>query len=383
MVCYYELLEIPRNSPATEIKKSYRKLALKWHPDKNPENAEEATIRFKEISEAYEVLSDEKKRGIYDKYGKDGLTSGGGGSRPSNRRQQRAGDNFDEEFSFGFPSFAFRDPFDIFREFFGRPDPFEEMLDPFNDDPFRAFGGFGMMGGGGGGRSQRSGGGLVMRHQRRNHPMASLSPFGGFGGFGLGLSGFGMGFGGGGSLFDEFDSVGFSGGGGGGFTQTFSSSSFGGGGPGMSMRSSSTATRFVNGKKVTTKKVMDNGVETVTTYENDVLKSQTVNGVPQAIQGSQSSQQPRIARPHHPASSRTHSSSSSRSNPAASRPQPLQQPISRSAQQLHSAPSSSARHQTAAAPTLHGVQHHDRHHHLHHQQHAAAAAGHHRVRKHN
>ena len=56
------------------------------------------------------------------------------------------------------------------------------------------------------------------------------------------------------------------------------------GGPaGMSVRSSSTSTRIVNGRKVTTKKVVDNGVETVTTYENDVLKSQTVNGVPQAV----------------------------------------------------------------------------------------------------
>ena len=53
----------------------------------------------------------------------------------------------------------------------------------------------------------------------------------------------------------------------------------------MSVRSSSSSTRIVNGRKVTTKRMMDNGVETVTTYENDVLKSQTVNGVPQAIQG--------------------------------------------------------------------------------------------------
>ena len=52
----------------------------------------------------------------------------------------------------------------------------------------------------------------------------------------------------------------------------------------MAMKSTSMSTRFVNGVKVTTKKVMENGVETVTTYENDVLKSQTVNGVPQAIQ---------------------------------------------------------------------------------------------------
>ena len=52
----------------------------------------------------------------------------------------------------------------------------------------------------------------------------------------------------------------------------------------MAMKSTSMSTRFINGKKVTTKKVVDNGVETVTTYENDVIKSQTVNGVPQAIQ---------------------------------------------------------------------------------------------------
>ena len=73
---------------------------------------------------------------------------------------------------------------------------------------------------------------------------------------------------------------------GGGSVQTFSSSSFGFGGQGgMNVRSSSTSSRIVNGKKVTTKKVMENGVETVTTYENGVLKSHTVNGVAQALEG--------------------------------------------------------------------------------------------------
>lgn len=213
------------------------------------------------------MLSDDKKRKVYDKYGKEGLAAGGR-QQPRGRRFRAEGE-FDEEFSFGFPSFAFRDPFDIFREFFGGRDPFEDMMDPFGDP----FGGFGMMGGA---RNQRSGGGLVMRH-RRNHPMNAMSPFGAFGGFGFGMPGFGMGFGGG-SLFDEVD------GGFGGSIQSFSSSSFGGGPGGMSVRSSSTSTRFINGKKIMTKKVVDNGVETVTTYENDVLKSQTVNGVPQAIQ---------------------------------------------------------------------------------------------------
>ena len=81
--------------------------------------------------------------------------------------------------------------------------------------------------------------------------------------------------------------------GGGGSVQTFSSSSFGFGGPGVAMRSSSSSTRIVNGKKVTTKKVVDNGVETLTIYENGVLRSHTVNGVPQAIEGGGGSGSPR------------------------------------------------------------------------------------------
>ena len=78
MVDYYNILEVPRNASASDIKKAYRKLALKWHPDKNPDCQEDATKRFKEISEAYEVLCDDKKRAVYDKYGKEGLMEGKG-----------------------------------------------------------------------------------------------------------------------------------------------------------------------------------------------------------------------------------------------------------------------------------------------------------------
>lgn len=82
MADYYDVLEISRNATADEIKKAYRKKALQFHPDKNPGDAV-AEKRFKEVSEAYEVLSDEKKRQVYDRYGKEALQGGMGGGSSS------------------------------------------------------------------------------------------------------------------------------------------------------------------------------------------------------------------------------------------------------------------------------------------------------------
>ncbi len=75
---YYELLEISRTADKDTIKKAYRKLALQFHPDRNQGNAE-AEAKFKLINEAYEVLSDDEKRSVYDRYGREGLKSGGFG----------------------------------------------------------------------------------------------------------------------------------------------------------------------------------------------------------------------------------------------------------------------------------------------------------------
>ncbi len=77
---YYEILEISKNANGDEIKKAYRKMAKLHHPDRNPDNPE-AEHKFKLCNEAYQVLSDEQQRAIYDRYGKAGLQGGGGGSR--------------------------------------------------------------------------------------------------------------------------------------------------------------------------------------------------------------------------------------------------------------------------------------------------------------
>nr|XP_054511399.1 dnaJ homolog subfamily B member 6 isoform X2 [Pan troglodytes] len=233
MVDYYEVLGVQRHASPEDIKKAYRKLALKWHPDKNPENKEEAERKFKQVAEAYEVLSDAKKRDIYDKYGKEGLNGGGGG-----------GSHFDSPFEFGF---TFRNPDDVFREFFGGRDPFSF---DFFEDPFEDF--FGNRRGPRGSRSRGTG--------------SFFSAFSGFPSFGSGFSSFDTGF-------TSFGSLGH-----GGLT-SFSSTSFGGSGMG-NFKSISTSTKMVNGRKITTKRIVENGQERVEVEEDGQLKSLTINGVP-------------------------------------------------------------------------------------------------------
>jgi molecular chaperone DnaJ len=99
---YYDVLGVAKNATADEIKKAYRKLAVKYHPDKNPGDAS-AEEKFKELGEAYDVLSDEQKRPAYDRYGHAAFAGPGGGGRGGG----------------GFQGGGFHDPFDIFREVFG------------------------------------------------------------------------------------------------------------------------------------------------------------------------------------------------------------------------------------------------------------------------
>jgi len=130
---YYEVLGVDKGASADEIKKSYRKLAMKYHPDRNPGD-KEAEEKFKEANEAYEVLSDENKRKTYDQFGHAGMEGGFGG----------AGGGFS---GFGGGSGGFEDIFsDIFSSFGG-------------SGGFGGFGGFG----GGGGRPQGPSRGSDMR----------------------------------------------------------------------------------------------------------------------------------------------------------------------------------------------------------------------------
>lgn len=127
---FYEILGVSKSASEAELKKAYRKLAMQWHPDRN--KSAEANEKFKEINKAYEVLSDSKKKEVYDQYGESAFKPGGGfsGQGPFGGGQQSGsygpfsytyttdgngrGSPF-EGVDFG----GFSDPFEIFEQFFG------------------------------------------------------------------------------------------------------------------------------------------------------------------------------------------------------------------------------------------------------------------------
>ena len=117
---YYEVLGVERGADAEEIKKSYRKLALKFHPDKNPGD-KAAEEKFKELGEAYEALSDDQKRAAYDRYGHAAFD-------PRARASSWAGGG------------GFHDPFEIFRDVFGGSagSIFDELFSGGRSDPSQA-----------------------------------------------------------------------------------------------------------------------------------------------------------------------------------------------------------------------------------------------------
>lgn len=119
---FYDILGVTKSATAAEIKSAYRKLALKWHPDRNKEK--DASEKFKEINEAYEVLSSPEKKSKYDQFGHaafgggTGFNPGGGASGNPFAGYYSTGGNINFEDLFGGQG-GFSDPFDIFSSFFG------------------------------------------------------------------------------------------------------------------------------------------------------------------------------------------------------------------------------------------------------------------------
>eukprot|EP00051_Salpingoeca_urceolata_P031991 m.13787 g.13787 ORF g.13787 m.13787 type:complete len:325 (-) comp4655_c0_seq2:109-1083(-) len=310
-VDYYVLLDIKRDASETEIRKAYRKMALKWHPDRNMDNKVEAEQKFKQISEAYEVLSDVEKRKVYDRYGVDGLKQNR--QAPSARRtHSEPGGGFNSDFfqtgtsstgghfgAHGFDHFGgfggfggsraqgghgffFRDPFEIFREAFG-DDPFANFdahaqaharahsgvfsrsssrSSVFDTDPFFAEH-----------RASFGGGPSEVRVSRSSSPSSRSSPHDVHGSHRTPVhrstslsSSFSSAFGG-----DPF-------------------ASFGGGGGGAAMVSESVSTTVSNGRKVVRRRSSRGGSVTESVEEIDLSTGQTVSksidGVPQPLGGS-------------------------------------------------------------------------------------------------
>ncbi|KAM9271853.1 dnaJ homolog subfamily B member 8 [Cariama cristata] len=218
MVDYYEVLGLQKTASQDDIKKSCHKLALKWHPDKNPSTKEEAEKKFKAVAEAYKVLSDPQKRLLYDRSVKE--------SRSHRGRSAMGGHNG----SF-YSHYIFHNLEEVFREVFGRIDPFVHLL----WDPFVDIGNNGENWYRTSGRGRNSS--LVFDFMESFMPWNSFSPS----------------------------------------EQPTSSFAEDTAGP-HSLRSVITATEVINGKRITTWKIIEKGQERTEVEEDGQLRSVTING---------------------------------------------------------------------------------------------------------
>ena len=123
---YYDILGVSKDATQDEIKRAYRKQAVEWHPDKHKDNKEAAERRFKEINEAYQVLSDKEKRAAYDRFGHAAFSPGGAPGGFSGNPFGQGGTWRVHVGNSPFGGFDFDDPFDIFEQFFRGASPFRQ-----------------------------------------------------------------------------------------------------------------------------------------------------------------------------------------------------------------------------------------------------------------
>ncbi|NXN72175.1 DNJB8 protein, partial [Himantopus himantopus] len=215
MVDYYKVLGLQKSASQEDVKKSYHKLALKWHPDKNPSNKEEAEKKFKAVAEAYEVLSDPQKRSLYDRSVKERRSHRGGSATGGHNG------------SFDSP-YVFHDLEEIFRDVFGGMDTFvHDFWDPFNN------------------------GENWHRTSGRGRSSSLYSDF---------MESFNMPW----NSFSPSEQP----------TSSFAEDTAG---P-HSVRSVLTTTEVINGKRITTRKIIKNGQERTEVKEDGQLRSVIING---------------------------------------------------------------------------------------------------------
>lgn len=117
---FYEVLGVTKSASDADIKSAYRKMALKWHPDRNADKKEEAEQKFKEINEAYQVLSNKEKRAQYDQFGHAAFDPAGGmGGNPFGGGFRQGPFTYTYTTQGGNPNVDFGDPFEIFEQMFG------------------------------------------------------------------------------------------------------------------------------------------------------------------------------------------------------------------------------------------------------------------------
>jgi DnaJ-class molecular chaperone len=162
---FYTVLGVKKDANEADLKKAYRKLALRWHPDKNKDNKDVAEKKFKEVAEAYAVLNDKEKREIYDKFGEEGLKSG-----MSSEDAKRAG-MFGGGMNGGSGRFEMPPDFaeNLFAQFFGR-----SGVNSFGDDPAATPFSFGESQGGGFTTRVNFNGGIPQQYFKSKGPHQQL-----------------------------------------------------------------------------------------------------------------------------------------------------------------------------------------------------------------